>query len=67
MPTEIALQDSSNGTNGLSYAFYRSVMSRLADAGVPFLVGGAYALAYYTTLQRNTKDFDLFVLRWSVV
>ena len=66
MPTEIALQDITNGTNGLSYAFYRSVMSRLADAEVPFLVGGAYALAYYTTLQRNTKDFDLFVRKTDI-
>jgi hypothetical protein len=52
-----------NSENGLSYAFYRSVMSRLSDAGVPFLVGGAYALAYYAGIQRNTKDFDIFVRR----
>ena len=54
---------SSESSNGLSYAFYRSVMSRLTDAGVPFLVGGAYALAYYTTIQRSTKDFDVFIRR----
>jgi hypothetical protein len=50
-------------TNGLSGAFYRSVMSRLHDAGIPFLVGGAYAFAYYTGIQRSTKDFDIFVRR----
>ena len=44
-------------------AFYRRVMSRLNDAGVPFLVGGAYALARYTGIERNTKDFDIFVRR----
>lgn len=55
-----------NGSNGLSYAFYRSVMSRLNDAGVPFLVGGAYALAYFTDIQRNTKDFDIFVRRTDI-
>jgi hypothetical protein len=60
MPTSVSQDQPSNG---LSYAFYRSVMSRLHDAGVPFLVGGAYALAYYTTIQRNTKDFDIFVRR----
>jgi hypothetical protein len=53
----------SNGANGLSYAFYRSIMSRLQDAEIPFVVGGAYALAYYTTIMRNTKDFDVFVRR----
>jgi hypothetical protein len=63
MPTHSSLAGGSNGANGLSYAFYRSVMSRLNDAGIPFLVGGAYALAYYTTIMRNTKDFDIFVRR----
>jgi hypothetical protein len=38
-------------------------MSRLDDAGVPFLVGGAYALAYFTDILRDTKDFDIFVKR----
>jgi predicted nucleotidyltransferase len=60
MPTLVAPD---NQSSGLSYAFYRSVMSRLNDAGIEFLVGGAYALAYYTTIQRNTKDFDIFVRR----
>lgn len=63
MPTANSLRGESNGAHGLSYAFYRSVMSRLADANVPFLVGGAYALAYYTTIMRSTKDFDVFVRR----
>ena len=31
-------------------------------AGVPFLVGGAYAFAHYTGVYRDTKDLDLFVL-----
>jgi hypothetical protein len=61
MPTILRPHDEIS--NGLSYAFYRSVMSRLNDAGVPFLVGGAYALAYFTDIQRNTKDFDVFVKR----
>ncbi|HZX42088.1 MAG TPA: nucleotidyltransferase [Myxococcaceae bacterium] len=30
-------------------------------AGVPFLVGGAYAFAHYTGIYRDTKDLDLFV------
>jgi hypothetical protein len=63
MPTSGTRQDEPSGTNGLSYAFYRSVMSRLNDAHVPFLVGGSYAFAYYTSIMRNTKDFDVFVRR----
>jgi len=68
MPTATTQQgpfngSNGNGTNGLSYAFYRSIMSRLNDAQVPFVVGGAYALAYYTSIMRNTKDFDVFVRR----
>jgi hypothetical protein len=33
----------------------------LQRAGVPFLVGGAYAFAHYTGLYRDTKDLDLFL------
>ena len=43
--------------------FYRQVMRELAAGGVPFLVGGAYALARYTGIERYTKDFDVFVRR----
>jgi len=46
-----------------SQAFYVRVMTRLNAAGVPFLVGGAFALARFTGLERNTKDFDIFVRR----
>ncbi len=43
-------------------AFYRHSMSVLEQAGIPFLVGGAYAFAHYTGIVRHTKDFDLFIL-----
>jgi hypothetical protein len=43
-------------------AFYRHAMAALEQAGVPFLVGGAYAFARYTGIVRDTKDFDLFIL-----
>ncbi|MCP3102114.1 nucleotidyltransferase family protein [Myxococcus sp. K15C18031901] len=33
----------------------------LSDAGIPFLVGGAYAFAHYTGIYRDTKDLDLFL------
>ena len=41
--------------------FYRRVMTKLQEARVPFLVGGAYAFARYTGIVRHTKDFDIFV------
>jgi hypothetical protein len=43
--------------------FYRGVIQTLDGAGIPYLVGGAYALAYYTRVPYETKDFDLFLLR----
>lgn len=41
--------------------YYRWVMRTLNAAGHPYLVGGAYALGYYTGIVRHTKDFDIFV------
>jgi hypothetical protein len=35
----------------------------LTLAGVPFLVGGAYAMFHYTGVVRYTKDLDLFLRR----
>jgi hypothetical protein len=42
-------------------AFYRAMIEALQAAGIPFLVGGAYAFARYTGIERHTKDFDVFV------
>jgi hypothetical protein len=50
-------------TDDASQAFYVRVMTRLTEAGIPFLVGGAFALARFTGIERNTKDFDVFVRR----
>ena len=44
-------------------AFYRDVLVRLTAARIPFVVGGAYAFAAYTGIDRRTKDIDLFVRR----
>ena len=43
--------------------FYVHSMELMRDGGVPFLVGGAYAFARYTGIERHTKDFDVFILR----
>jgi hypothetical protein len=40
---------------------YREALIALTEARVPFLVGGAYALARYTGIERFTKDLDIFV------
>jgi len=44
-------------------SFYCDAMSVLERAGVPFMVGGAYAFSRYTDIERHTKDFDIFLLR----
>jgi hypothetical protein len=58
-PEAPALDAPENG----ACAFYRRVMSQLDEAGVPYLVGGAYALFHFTSIARNTKDFDVFMRR----
>jgi hypothetical protein len=44
-------------------AFYTTALTALADAAIPYMVGGAYAFARYTGLVRHTKDFDIFIER----
>jgi len=50
--------------------FYVSALKALDDARVPYVVGGGYAMAYYTGIARNTKDLDIFVRpdqhRWAL-
>lgn len=41
--------------------FYRHVMEIMDREEVPYVVGGGYAVAYYTGIQRHTKDLDLFI------
>jgi predicted nucleotidyltransferase len=43
--------------------FYQRTLCALNNAGIPFLVGGAFAQACYTGIRRSTKDLDLFILR----
>src|SRR5574340_134412 len=40
---------------------YRRAMTILNQAGLCFLVGGAYAFGCHTGITRDTKDFDVFV------
>jgi hypothetical protein len=43
-------------------AFYVEALERLARSGIPFLVGGTFAYARYTKIDRDTKDLDIFLL-----
>jgi hypothetical protein len=51
-----------NGTrNDHANGFYRDAVTALQETGMPFLIGGAFALESYTGLVRRTKDLDIFV------
>jgi hypothetical protein len=43
--------------------FYVDALKKLDRENVPYLVGGAYAFARYTGIERHTKDFDIFLRR----
>lgn len=45
---------------------YRLGLQDMLRSGVPFLVGGAFALENYTGVVRRTKDLDVFALRKDV-
>jgi hypothetical protein len=42
-------------------ALYGTALARLKESGIPFLIGGAFALERYTGIARNTKDLDIFL------
>jgi hypothetical protein len=44
-----------------AHKVYREAIGGIRRAEVPFLVGGAYAFARYTGIERFTKDFDIFI------
>jgi hypothetical protein len=50
-----------NGLEPRTTNFYLDALAALSEAKVPYLLGGAYAFAYYTGIPRHTKDLDLFV------
>jgi hypothetical protein len=56
-------QERQGGLDAGAHAFYVRTLALLDGAGIPFLVGGAYALNHYTGISRHTKDFDVFVRR----
>ncbi len=53
-------------TDHVCTSFYRQVLRTIQQSGIPFLVGGAFALESYTGVVRRTKDLDVFVHREDV-
>jgi hypothetical protein len=47
--------------NSKTIAFYQDLLDAAKRSGVPFLVGGGFALDYYTSVERHIKDLDIFV------
>ncbi|HEX8915905.1 MAG TPA: hypothetical protein VF796_26360 [Humisphaera sp.] len=41
--------------------FYLRSLRLLDESGIPYLVGGAYSMAYHAGIIRHTKDLDVFV------
>src|ERR1051326_3138815 len=39
---------------------YRYVMTQAREAGIPFAIGGGFAVAAYSGRWRDTKDLDLY-------
>jgi hypothetical protein len=46
---------------------YKRALAALNDAGVPYVVAGAYAIYEHTGIYRQTKDLDLFCEPQAVV
>lgn len=45
---------------------YVEAMDALCGSGVPFMVGGAFAVCHYTGWWRNTHDIDVYVTQENV-
>lgn len=43
-----------------SQAFYKEALGLLNESGVPYMLGGAFAMFHYTGIYRDTKDLDIF-------
>lgn len=41
--------------------FYKSVLELLVKEKVPFMIGGTYAVNFYTGINRSTKDIDTYI------
>lgn len=51
-----------NQISAAEWGVYREVITAAQARGIPFALGGAFAVASYTGCWRNTKDLDVYVL-----
>jgi hypothetical protein len=58
---EMSITESPDTLDPRTRQFYLDAMHALDEAGVEYLVGGAYALGHHAGVVRHTKDFDVFV------
>ena len=54
---------SDHDSNAQAAVFYRHVLDVLQASKVPFMVGGSHAFTCHTSIERLTKDLDLFIRR----
>ncbi|HZP22400.1 MAG TPA: nucleotidyltransferase [Terriglobales bacterium] len=69
MATEVELPVSSSVAPSFppeQRALFCEVLAHLNQAGVPYVVSGAFALQKHTGIWRNTKDLDLFLPQHAV-
>jgi hypothetical protein len=43
-----------------AHAFYKEALDILNETGIPYMLGGAFAMFHYTGIYRDTKDLDIF-------
>lgn len=48
------------GEGGMGEKFYQELLRLLSKSKLPFIIGGTYALRFYTGIDRPTKDIDIF-------
>lgn len=41
-------------------SFYREALQELEASGIPYMLGGGWAMVHYTGIHRDTKDVDVF-------
>ena len=66
VPASINADEPAAQLDAETKAFYLRALDILDHAKVPFVVAGAYALAYHAQIVRHTKDLDVFVKREDV-
>ncbi len=61
MPSEI--RERTAADHEAAHATYLRAVAALGAADLRYLVGGTHAFSHYTGIERNSKDFDIFVAR----